>query len=349
MTDPEPPASRRALRTAGVGVPSTRRGARRAARRRRALVLGGAGALVLWGGIALTSALTGAAGEAGGAADGPPVRSAAPAPWATALPVPTMLGAETATPSADPQPQPAPADGICADAAVTGALASGDDVAVIAAAGGAVAFREAVARGAAPCIDLADPARIWVLVNKLRPYAVLDYAPSSLVAAGSVPGGNQAILRADAAAALQSMAEAARAAGAEFGVQSGYRSFGMQQSIYDAHVDQRGVAATELVSARPGHSEHQSGLAADVVSCADGCGDLDDLAGTAADQWIRAHAWEHGWIIRYEEGYTHITGYAYEPWHLRYVGVDLARAYHDGGFHSLEEFFELGPAPDYAD
>ncbi|MCR2802020.1 M15 family metallopeptidase [Microbacterium sp. zg-Y818] len=348
MTDPEPPASRRALRTAGVGAPSSRRRARRAARRRRALVLGGAAALVLWGVIALTSALLGAAGEQD-AVDAQSARSAAPVPWATALPVPTMVGTATAAPSADAQPSAEPTEGICADAAVAGALAAGDDVAVIAAAGGAPAFREAVARGAAPCIDLADPGRIWVVVNKLRAYAVPDYAPSSLVAAGSVPGGNQAILRADAAAALQSMSDAARIAGAEFGVQSGYRSFGMQQSIYNAHVEQRGVAATELVSARPGYSEHQSGLAIDVVPCGNGCGGLDDLAGTAADQWIRAHAWEHGWIVRYEDGYTPITGYAYEPWHLRYVGVDLARAYHDGGFHSLEEFFELAPAPDYAD
>ena len=312
------------------------------------MVLAGAAALVLWGGIALTAALIGA-NDDGGAADAQPARNEAPAPWATALPVPTMRGAETAAASAEPPPQAEPTEGICADAPVAAALADGDDVAVIAAAGGAAAFREAVARGAAPCIDLADPARIWVVVNKLRPYSVLDYAPAPLVAAGSVPGGNQAILRADAAAALQDMSAAAKAAGGEFGVQSGYRSFGMQQSIYDAHVTQRGAAATDLVSARAGHSEHQSGLAADVVPCDAACGSLDDLAGTAADQWIRAHAWEYGWIVRYEEGYTHITGYASEPWHLRYVGVDLARAYHDGGFHSLEEFFELAPAPDYAD
>ena len=312
------------------------------------MVLTAAGALVVWGGISLTAALTGAADNRADEGDGTVAVSIA-APPATTLPVPLMRGAEPSAAVQAPAPAPEPTDGICADADVVAALDAGDDAAVIAAAGGAAALRDAVAAGAAPCIDLADPARLWVVVNKQRPFATVDYAPSQLVAAGSVPGGSQAILRADAAAALHEMQAAARAAGAEFGVQNGYRSYGLQESIYAAQVDQRGAAAADLVSARPGFSEHQSGLAADVVACDDGCGHLDDLAGTATDRWIREHAWEFGWIVRYEDGYTSITGYAHEPWHLRYIGVDLARAYREGGFHSLEEFFELPPAPNYAD
>ena len=60
-----------------------------------------------------------------------------------------------------------------------------------------------------------------------------------------------------------------------------------------------------------------------------------------------AHAWEFGWIIRYEDGYTPVTGYSPEPWHLRYIGPELAAAYHDGGWHTLEEFFGLAAAPGY--
>ena len=64
-------------------------------------------------------------------------------------------------------------------------------------------------------------------------------------------------------------------------------------------------------------------------------------------QWIVAHGWEYGWITRYEDGYTPVTGYSPEPWHLRYIGPELARAYHDGGWHTLEEFFGLPAAPTY--
>ena len=77
------------------------------------------------------------------------------------------------------------------------------------------------------------------------------------------------------------------------------------------------------------------------MPCGDGCGTLDDLGATAQGQWIVEHAWEFGWITRYEDGFTPVTGYSPEPWHLRYIGPELARAYHDGGWHTLEDFFGL--------
>jgi D-alanyl-D-alanine carboxypeptidase len=83
------------------------------------------------------------------------------------------------------------------------------------------------------------------------------------------------------------------------------------------------------------------------VACGLGCGGLDGFGGTTQSDWVAAHAWEHGFIVRYEDVGSPITGYAPEPWHLRYVGVDLAAAYHNGGFHTLEEFFGLPPAPGY--
>lgn len=346
MTDPEPPASRRARRAAVDAARPTPRSSGRVARRRGAVVLAVIALLVLWIVISLTASVLAPAADIR-PTDAPVGTHAAPR--ATTLPVPTMQGAEPVQPTEATESEPVVADGVCTQAPMTEALAAGDDLAVIAAAGGPADFRDSVASGGAPCIDLADPARLWVVVNKQRPYAPLEYTPSPLVSAGAVPGSNQALLRADAAAALAEMMAAARAADLEFGPQNGYRSYGMQRSIYAAQVEDRGAAAADLVSARPGFSEHQSGLTVDVVPCDGECGHLDDLAGTPVDRWIREHAWEYGWIVRYEEGYTAITGYAHEPWHLRYIGADLARAYREGGFHSLEEFFGLPAAPDYVD
>ena len=87
--------------------------------------------------------------------------------------------------------------------------------------------------------------------------------------------------------------------------------------------------------------------AGDVVACDGGCGTLDDLAATPQGRWVHDNAWRYGWIVRYGEGMTDVTGYVPEAWHLRYIGPALAQEYHDGGWESLEEFFGLQPAPDY--
>ena len=83
------------------------------------------------------------------------------------------------------------------------------------------------------------------------------------------------------------------------------------------------------------------------MACDAGCGGLDGFGATRQSEWVAAHAWEYGFIVRYEQVGTPVTGYAPEPWHLRYVGTELAAAYHEGGFHTLEEFFGLPAAPDY--
>ncbi|GAA3751561.1 hypothetical protein GCM10022240_00920 [Microbacterium kribbense] len=240
---------------------------------------------------------------------------------------------------------------LCDTPAFATALASGDDAAAIAAAGGGAQFRIAVATGAAPCVSLADPARTWVLIDKLRPFHPLRYAPSPLKLPADLRSVEGSPLRVDAADALTRMVRAAASAGAgQIALESGYRSYQTQEGSYGRQVGMRGTAKADLVSARPGYSEHQTGLAGDMVACTDGrCGTLDDLAGSAQGHWIVQHAWQYGWIVRYQKGQTGVTGYLPEPWHLRYIGTDLAKAYHDGGFHTLEEFFGLPPAPDYAD
>ncbi|MGX1702257.1 D-alanyl-D-alanine carboxypeptidase family protein [Microbacterium sp. NPDC055357] len=236
----------------------------------------------------------------------------------------------------------------CGEPAVLAAIAAGDETAAITAAGGATVFRDAVASGLAPCIRLDDPARTWLVVDKARPFVPIDYAPESL----AVPAGMRDLgggeLRAEAAEAMTHMAAASIAGGAgEIGVASAYRSYATQIATYEHHARVRGGDQADLVSARPGYSEHQSGLAADVVPCAETCGTIDDLASTTQGEWIAANAWQYGWVVRYEEGGTDVTGYLSEPWHLRYIGVELAREYHEGGWRTLEEFFGLPPAPHY--
>jgi D-alanyl-D-alanine carboxypeptidase len=239
---------------------------------------------------------------------------------------------------------------LCDLPAFTTALAAGDDNAAIRAAGGAEKFRTAVATGQAPCVATDDPAHVWAVVDKKQALDPIDYAPARRSKPAGVRSLDGAGLRSDASAALSRLVAAAKHAGVgEIAMNSGYRSYKTQHSNYGVQVTERGTKGADLVSARPGYSEHQTGLATDVVACDGGrCGTLDELAGTPQGDWIVAHAWQYGWVVRYEKGQTDVTGYSPEPWHLRYIGTDLARAYHAGGFHTLEEFLGLPAAPDYA-
>ncbi len=307
------------------------------------------GSLVLGSTATMTAALNGdPLNDVAQSRVAPPAPAAAetsPSPEQT-TPEPAPV-APLPTPTPTIQAEPVALD-LCSTPSFAAALAAGDDAGAIAAAGGAVAFRTAVATGSAPCVSLADPARVWVVLNKARPNAPLDYRPAALELPAAVPSIEGGSLRTDAAAALSAMAAASVAAGAgEIALQSGFRSYETQQSTYGNQVAAQGAEQADQTSARPGFSEHQSGLAGDIVPCAGACGTLDDVAASVQGQWIVAHAWEYGWITRYEDGSTPITGYSPEPWHLRYIGPELARAYHEGGWHTLEEFFGLPPAPTY--
>lgn len=256
------------------------------------------------------------------------------------------LAPEALPPEVLAAPEPAVVD-VCSQPAVTAALAAGDASGVIAAAGGAPTFRTEIAEGRAPCVRLDDPNLFWVVVNKARPYTPIDFRPL-LVAPEGVRNIDGGWLRADAAAALTSLVQGAAAAGVgEVALGSAFRSYETQQDTYSSQVGARGVEGADLVSARPGFSEHQSGLTIDLVPCNGGCGTIDDLAASPQGAWVKAHAWEYGWIVRYEEAKTDVTGYIAEPWHLRYVGPELAAEYTAGGWQSLEEFFGLPPAPQY--
>jgi D-alanyl-D-alanine carboxypeptidase len=134
------------------------------------------------------------------------------------------------------------------------------------------------------------------------------------------------LLRAEAAAGLATLFAHAASDGVPLAAVSGYRSEATQRDLYGLAVARRGRADADRVSARPGHSEHQTGLAMDVTGADRRCPAEDCFAGTPAARWLAAHAHEHGFIIRYPEGKEVVTGYEYEPWHLRYVGRDVAAA-----------------------
>ena len=236
----------------------------------------------------------------------------------------------------------------CADPVVVDALAAGDDEGAIAAFGGAEVFREAVVVGNAPCISLNDPGRLWVVVNKTDPMNPIDYEPAPLSSPALQTTTLSRSLRTDVAEALDAMATELREAGAGvLGMNNGYRSYWLQTRVHASHVSSRGQDGADKVSARPGFSEHQTGLSMDVVSCSRGCGEIGGFGGTSESDWVAANAWKHGFIVRYDDGETATTGYVPEPWHLRYIGPSLASAYHEGGYRTLEEFFAMPAAPDY--
>ncbi len=129
----------------------------------------------------------------------------------------------------------------------------------------------------------------------------------------------QQVLIGDARNALVEMIDAARKDGFSLGAVSSYRSYQDQVETYNYWVRTSGQDYADRTSARPGHSEHQLGTTADVSSPAAGCG-LESLIGTREADWIAANSWKFGFVVSYPAGKEGVTGYAYEPWHIRYIG-----------------------------
>lgn len=117
---------------------------------------------------------------------------------------------------------------------------------------------------------------------------------------------------------------------------SGYRSYSDQNYIYNNYVSWDGQENADTYSARAGHSEHQTGLAIDVNT-------IDSsFEGTSESNWLKDNCYKYGFIIRYPKGKENITGYMYEPWHIRHVGKDLAaKLYNNGDWITLEEYFGI--------
>ncbi len=180
-----------------------------------------------------------------------------------------------------------------------------------------------------PCNDILVP------INKKNSLP-RDCVPNDLVTLpASIAQGSQQ-LRTEAFAAIQELFAAAAADGYQLYVVSSYRSYDYQKILYDGYVRTIGQAQADRTSARPGHSEHQLGTTADVSSPGAGYG-LETFIGTPEAAWVEANVWRFGFVVSYPEGTEEITGYTYEPWHIRYIGQELAREVHESG-KTLHEF-----------
>jgi D-alanyl-D-alanine carboxypeptidase len=123
----------------------------------------------------------------------------------------------------------------------------------------------------------------------------------------------------------------------------------VQEAVYENVKNLQGFEVAEQLAARAGFSEHQTGLAADVSAADQGCVILVCFGQTEAGIWLTENAHLFGFVIRYPEGKETITGFQYEPWHLRYVGIALALEMKEKGIQTLEEFWELPASPNYLD
>ena len=162
------------------------------------------------------------------------------------------------------------------------------------------------------------------------------YVPSDLRKAETYGVSQQ--MRTEAATALEQIFEAAKEAGVPLSTVSGYRSYSKQATIYQRKVDSIGRKAADRISARPGTSEHQLGLAMDIAK--KGASSLTTaFANTPQGQWVMENAHRYGFIIRYLKDYEDVTGYSYEPWHIRYVGTAHSLIMRDENL-CLEEYID---------
>lgn len=186
---------------------------------------------------------------------------------------------------------------------------------------------------------------VTVLVNRQFPLPD-GFAPEDLVYP-DVPflfeeKIEKRMLRKEAAEALEKLFAAAEADGVKLLGVSAYRSHQTQTGLFNLYVEKDGEEVAKTYSAVPGTSEHETGLAVDVTGGDGSCAAESCFADTEEAKWLAEHAANYGYIIRYPEGKEALTGYKYEPWHIRYVGVELAKEVTELGV-TLEEFYQVIP------
>lgn len=184
-----------------------------------------------------------------------------------------------------------------------------------------------------------DADSIWVLVNKEHAIP-LEYVPDPLVVP-SVPirsnaTSDERMVRGVIVEPLADLFAAATQDGHALMIGSAYRSSGVQTNLFNTYVAQAGLEQASMYSARPGHSEHQLGLAVDISTESQQCYLSECFTSTPDGEWLAANAYKYGFTLRYPKGKEAITGYNFEPWHYRYVGVPLATALYQSGL-TLEE------------
>ncbi|WP_026694566.1 D-alanyl-D-alanine carboxypeptidase family protein [Peribacillus kribbensis] len=191
----------------------------------------------------------------------------------------------------------------------------------------------------------AQPSSIQVLINKENKLPD-GYVPGDLVYT-NIPfifSGNseKKKMRKPASDAISRLFAGAKQQGMQLLGVSAYRSYVTQVGLFNAYVKKDGYEKARTYSAVPGTSEHQTGLTIDVTGGDGKCAAESCFGGTKEAKWLQEHAADYGFIIRYPEGKQSITGYKYEPWHLRYVGTAIARDVMGRGI-TLEEYFHAVP------
>ena len=182
-------------------------------------------------------------------------------------------------------------------------------------------------------INIVTIDNISILVNKNNK---LDstYIPSSLEPINLMYSCKDKLLKHEARIAFEKMAKDALKEDMHIIAVSTYRTYEYQKKLYSNYKYKYGYYYAELCSAHPGHSEHQTGLAVDI---ADLSLDYDNFENTKEFIWMQNNAYKYGFILRYPKAKFHITGFKYEPWHYRYVGIDIATYIHNNNI-TLEEY-----------
>ncbi len=188
--------------------------------------------------------------------------------------------------------------------------------------------------------SLSDPASIWVIVNKQRPLTPLDYKPDDLHDVGF---GQKMTNK--SSKDLIAMMVAAKKNKVELTFESGFRSYEAQQKAYESIVNGFSQSVADNESARPGYSEHQTGLAMDFGN--DDCKVHDCFTSTKEGKWLAENSYKYGFILRYPADKQTVTGYKEETWHYRYVGKPLALELHKKGSTTLEEYFAVSGGEQY--
>lgn len=173
-----------------------------------------------------------------------------------------------------------------------------------------------------------------ILVNKYHKLPD-NYEPSDLTELSYKNGNYKYLLRKEAAEAFEKLTSAALLDNVIFYPFSAYRSFETQNILYSRYKNRDGEEKADTYSARPGFSEHQLGLAVDVRS-----NTLGDNLTNEHYKWMLENSYKYGFIVRYPKGKQHVTQFMEEPWHIRYIGVDLATKVHDSGL-TYDEYYDL--------
>jgi D-alanyl-D-alanine carboxypeptidase len=196
---------------------------------------------------------------------------------------------------------------------------------------------------------IAKPESVTVLVNKHNSLPA-SYEPTDLVYPDIPFVFAEKIekrkMRSIAASAIEKLFAGAEKDGIHLAGVSAYRSYATQKSIFQRYVLKDGEEKAKMYSAVPGTSEHETGLAIDVTGSDGKCAAEDCFGGTKEANWLDKHAVEYGFIIRYPEGKSAITGYQYEPWHIRYVGTDVSKDMVAKKV-AMEEYYNAVPVSKY--